>query len=158
MADGPGGSGRGEQGGGGGRGEGPGGREGRGLEARPDTGRARARLEAERRALLASLDRQRQEGRLVSEQLGAQELSGYDQHQADLGSQVELRAKELGLRRRLEEELVEVEAALGRIDAGTYGFCPDCGRPIPPARLEAMPRAARCAECQARQEERGGPS
>jgi len=45
-------------------------------------------------------------------------------------------------------ELREVEAALGRIADGTYGICVECDVPIPIARLEAYPAAARCIECQ----------
>jgi DnaK suppressor protein len=45
-------------------------------------------------------------------------------------------------------ELQEVNMALARIDAGTYGTCLECTAPIPPARLEAYPAAARCIACQ----------
>jgi RNA polymerase-binding protein DksA len=45
-------------------------------------------------------------------------------------------------------ELAEVEAAIARIADGTYGECPDCGQPIPVARLEAYPTARRCVACQ----------
>jgi len=44
----------------------------------------------------------------------------------------------------------QVEAALTRIEQGTYGTCVDCGQPIPPARLEVRPEAARCVEDQER--------
>jgi RNA polymerase-binding transcription factor len=44
--------------------------------------------------------------------------------------------------------------ALKRVDEGTYGSCVDCGRPVPEGRLEARPEAARCVECQGRQERR----
>lgn len=43
--------------------------------------------------------------------------------------------------------LSEVEAALARLDAGTYGICAGCGRPIAEARLEARPSAVRCIDC-----------
>lgn len=43
--------------------------------------------------------------------------------------------------------LVEVEAALARLDAGTYGTCEGCGLSIPPERLEAIPEAAVCVRC-----------
>jgi RNA polymerase-binding transcription factor DksA len=46
-------------------------------------------------------------------------------------------------------ELAEVEHALHRLDAGTYGDCVDCGAPIPLQRLLILPAATRCAECQA---------
>ncbi|HCJ48074.1 MAG TPA: molecular chaperone DnaK [Microbacterium sp.] len=44
-------------------------------------------------------------------------------------------------------ELDDVRAALALVAAGTYGVCERCGRPIPPARLEARPQATRCVAC-----------
>lgn len=49
-------------------------------------------------------------------------------------------------------ELREIDAALGRIRAETYGNCIDCGADIDVARLEAYPTAARCVRCQAQHE------
>jgi DnaK suppressor protein len=46
-------------------------------------------------------------------------------------------------------ELAEVAAALGRIEAGTYGHCVDCGVIVSAKRLHAAPAAARCIDCQA---------
>ena len=48
------------------------------------------------------------------------------------------------LLRRMEE----IDAALDRIDAGTYGTCVHCGTAIPPERLEFRPHAAGCVSCQ----------
>ncbi len=45
-------------------------------------------------------------------------------------------------------EIAEVEAALQRLDGGTYGDCRDCGQPIPPERLRVQPAAERCTSCQ----------
>lgn len=53
-------------------------------------------------------------------------------------------------------ELDEIEAALKRIDEGTYGECIDCGEDIVRARLDATPAAARCIPCQERFEAREG--
>lgn len=53
------------------------------------------------------------------------------------------------LRRSLGEERAEVAAALERVDAGTYGICAVCGRPIPAGRLEARPMATMCVNCAA---------
>jgi DnaK suppressor protein len=50
--------------------------------------------------------------------------------------------------------LTEVEAALKRIEDGTYGRCVDCGKFIPEKRLEAIPWASRCVEDQAKLEQR----
>ena len=47
-----------------------------------------------------------------------------------------------------------IDAALQRIEAGTYGKCVNCGAPIPEERLEAMPWATLCIDCK-RKEERG---
>ena len=46
------------------------------------------------------------------------------------------------------DELVQVEAALKRLDGGVYGNCADCGEPIPLQRLRVQPAAQRCARCQ----------
>ena len=48
---------------------------------------------------------------------------------------------------QMQEKLAEVHAALRKIDEGTYGICEVCGKPIAPARLEAIPSATRCVEC-----------
>lgn len=45
-----------------------------------------------------------------------------------------------------------IEGALGRVQAGTYGRCSDCDRPIPVARLRAVPFADSCRECQERRD------
>jgi DnaK suppressor protein len=49
--------------------------------------------------------------------------------------------------RRRQAERSKIAAALGRLDAGEYGYCTDCGETIPPARLEADRAIARCLEC-----------
>lgn len=46
------------------------------------------------------------------------------------------------------EAWADIEAALGRIDDGTYGICQDCALPMPLARLEAIPQARYCVRCQ----------
>lgn len=52
-------------------------------------------------------------------------------------------------------ELAQVEAALARIDAGSFGDCVDCGEPIAASRLAVMPAAECCAACQAQRERHG---
>ncbi len=54
--------------------------------------------------------------------------------------------------RRDIDELVCVEAALHRLDSGTYGDCLECGDPIALQRLLVQPAALRCAACQSAQE------
>ena len=68
---------------------------------------------------------------------------------AQLATEREL---EFALDARESAELDAVEAALRRIEAGTYGQCIDCGITIPAARLHAAPEAARCITCQEKTE------
>ena len=68
----------------------------------------------------------------------------YDSNFAD-SSQVTAERGEAGrLATELREALDEVEAAIQRLDAGNYGRCEVCGKPIGSARLEAMPAARLC--------------
>jgi len=46
-----------------------------------------------------------------------------------------------------QARVVEIDAALARVEAGTYGHCEACGKPIPEARLEAVPEATLCVAC-----------
>ena len=68
--------------------------------------------------------------------------------QAAAASQVFAQQRDLALRDASERRLHEVDAALARITAGTYGHCAACGEPIAEARLEALPWAALCIGCQ----------
>jgi DnaK suppressor protein len=68
--------------------------------------------------------------------------------QAAAASQVFAQQRDLALRDRADHQLVLVTEALARIDAGTFGTCIRCGQPIAPDRLEALPWAARCIDCQ----------
>ena len=68
--------------------------------------------------------------------------------QAAAATQVFEQQRDLALRERTTRALADVEAALARLDAGTYGTCADCRRPIAPERLGALPWAALCIDCQ----------
>ena len=52
------------------------------------------------------------------------------------------------LRYRVERRIAEIEAVQARMRAGTYGMCDTCGLPIPEERLEALPEAIHCLDCQ----------
>jgi DnaK suppressor protein len=55
--------------------------------------------------------------------------------------------KRLTMENRIRQELAKVEHALEKIENGTYGLCDNCGKPIPPQRLEALPQASLCMNC-----------
>jgi RNA polymerase-binding transcription factor DksA len=100
----------------------------------------RRRLDAERQKLQGLVAELRSETRQEDNgQVG--ELSAYDQHPADQGSETFEREKDLSILEGLETELAEVEAALRRLDEGTYGIDEVTGERIDPARLDARPEA-----------------
>jgi RNA polymerase-binding transcription factor DksA len=80
-------------------------------------------------------------GELGSEGDASSELADYDQHPADSATETFEHEKDLGILEELENELGELQAALERIDNGTYGIDEVTGEPIDPARLEAFPSA-----------------
>jgi len=91
-------------------------------------------------------------------QLKAEEKSAYEQREGSPFGKREEGAteafeleKRMALERRLADVLAEVEHALKKYEAGTYGICDLCGRSVEPARLEALPQANLCLECRARQ-------
>lgn len=82
-----------------------------------------------------------------------QELSAYDNHPADLGSELFEREKDLALWNNSQEIRQRIEEALNHIELGIYGRCEDCGKEIPLERLEAIPQTTLCVECQLHQED-----
>lgn len=112
-----------------------------------ETDAARERLLQERRRLETSARE-----RLVeldvgeSERSSIGELSGLDQHQADAGTEAFERERELSVLEGLDDQLREIDAALERVEAGTFGRCERCGREIDDERLEALPMTRRCRD------------
>lgn len=77
---------------------------------------------------------------------------GYSNHMAETATEAFEQTKGQSLERRLQRLLEEVEYALAKFDKGTYGICENCGNPIDPARLEVVPHAVLCLNCQHRYE------
>jgi RNA polymerase-binding protein DksA len=73
---------------------------------------------------------------------------------ADTGTVTFDREMEATLEENSSHVLAEIDAALVRIEEGTYGTCRSCGNTISEERLEAMPYAVLCIDCK-RREERG---
>ncbi|MFF8602980.1 TraR/DksA family transcriptional regulator [Streptomyces sp. NPDC015232] len=80
---------------------------------------------------------------------------GAGDDQADTGTKNITREHELALAANAREMLEQTEHALERLDAGTYGLCEVCGKPIGKARMQAFPRATLCVEDKQKQERRG---
>jgi len=58
--------------------------------------------------------------------------------------------RRLTLEKRLREQMAEVHRALHKFEVGTYGLCDNCGQPIAPERLEALPEVNLCYNCKVR--------
>jgi len=97
----------------------------------------RAMLDAERSRLVAEL----------GEEIRAPGQMTYGS-QAAAASQVFEQQRDLALRDRATQQLALVDAAIERLDNGTFGNCVRCGEPIATGRLEALPWAAHCIGCQ----------
>ena len=106
-----------------------------------DEAAARERLERERDRVGELITGLRNEGLGEEEASNSGDITHYDQHPADQGSEVFEREKDLAILEGLELDLAEIEAALQRLDDGTYGVDEVTGEPIDPERLEAFPTA-----------------
>lgn len=110
------------------------------------------KLEKEKRRLVKEIDKLEHDGIDETVSYTTSELSLYDNHPADLGSETFERSKDIALRDNVHLLLEKVESALERIHAGTYGYCGKCGREIALERLEILPWAYECIECQRKDE------
>jgi len=106
------------------------------------------RLKKEKVELLEKIEQLRTLGQPSAERREGSPF-GKREEGADEASELE---KRLALENRLTGSLSEVEHALQKYEAGTYGLCDSCGQPIEQARLEAIPQASLCMKCKAQQE------
>ena len=112
-----------------------------------DTDRFRGLLEEERARVIAAIENLHNEHPgSIRDETG--EDAVYDNHLADTATETYDRELDYTLEENSEHVLAEIEAALKRIEEGTYGTCTSCGRPIVPERLEARPWATLCIDCQ----------
>jgi len=112
-----------------------------------DTDHARQLIMSERERLESLVREREAEGiGTESETENIAELSSLDQHPGDIGTETFEREKDFSLLEQLEAEIGDLDAALRKVDEGTYGICEICGRPIEPERLEALPGTRTCIE------------
>ena len=97
----------------------------------------RTMLETERDDLARSLDEL---------EVNSPSAPDFDENFADSAQVTAELGENQALANNLRDQTVEVEAALARIDEGTYGICETCGKDIGSARLEAMPAARFCID------------
>jgi RNA polymerase-binding protein DksA len=120
-----------------------------------ETDRFRERLLEERRRVLAAIDNLHVENPGSLEDETGELVSGSaDQHPADTATETFDRELAVTLVDNAESVLAAIEQALARIEEGTYGICVNCGKPIAPERLEALPYAELCIDCKRELERR----
>lgn len=119
---------------------------GTGTGPRPDDA-ARARLLAVRADAVARLGALRAEVAGIVE--ASRDSNADDEHDPDGATIAFERAQVDALARDAAARVEEVDAALARLDAGTYGVCEACGQPVADGRLEARPTARTCVACAA---------
>src|SRR5215212_3130144 len=107
-----------------------------------DFAAVRARLEQERASLQSDIET------LAIDNQAQQDDYGVGNHTADDATEVFTRERNLALHSNIQELLTQVDAAIERIDEGRYGICARCGQPIAADRLEALPYASYCINCQ----------
>lgn len=116
-----------------------------------DVEKTKGRLDDERSGLLHDIARLEE----INEMLGSERdggNGGVSNHMAEGASSTFDHERNLALIGNLKRTLESVDAALRRLNAGTYGHCEACGNPIDRARLDALPYATRCVKCQTRLE------
>jgi RNA polymerase-binding protein DksA len=109
-----------------------------------------------RAKLLAELEEMQAEYEQSMRELNDQQANtdGAGDDQADAGSKTFEREQELSIAANRLDLLTQIRRAVERIDAGTYGYCESCGKPIPKARLKAFPMATLDVVCKQREERR----
>ena len=117
-----------------------------------DTEHFKQRLLDEQRRVKEALDYIHEENRGQLED-DREEIPS-DNHPGDMATSTFDRELDATLEGNEERLLQAIDAALERIEHGTYGICPKCGQAIPEERLEALPWTTRCIGCK-RREERG---
>jgi RNA polymerase-binding transcription factor DksA len=111
-----------------------------------DTDRFRADLEQHRDRLQSTIAHHDIGAASLTEATGELMSSSADNHLADTASETYEREFDEGLEEDAQEQLREVEAALTRLEDGTYGTCKICGKAIPVERLEAVPWTTLCID------------
>jgi RNA polymerase-binding protein DksA len=112
-----------------------------------DTERFRTALLEERKRVEDAIEYLKKETSGLEDETEENE-GGVDNHLADQAAPTLDRELDYTLAEDAEQVLEQIDAALARIEAGTYGVCEVCGEPIPEERLEARPWATLCIEHQ----------
>ena len=103
----------------------------------------RQRLEAERAELQVQLTTI-EETSFATSQSDISGVVSFDEENADAGTFTFERERDLSIENNVRDLMGKIDRALARMEAGTYGICSRCGKPIEKARLKALPYADLC--------------
>ena len=114
-----------------------------------DAAEVRQRLTAERKRLQEDIFQRTQGTEAVTSTNSLSDSGGAPSDQVDEADMASASERNQAMLRNSQALLNQVDGALARLDAGTYGVCRRCGKEINPRRLEALPYATLCVDCQA---------
>jgi DnaK suppressor protein len=103
-------------------------------------------LLAERDAYLRQAESLQAEAEQLAEDMEPGDIQ-FDEESGEGGTLNVERERDLALSAQARAAVEEIDRALAKLDAGTYGVCEQCGQPIKKARLKALPYAALCVDC-----------
>jgi DnaK suppressor protein len=106
----------------------------------------RAELVTERANYVEAAESLRQEAEMLAEDMEPGDIQ-FDEESGEGDTLNVERERDLALSAQARAAVDEIDRALAKMDAGTYGVCERCGQPIPKARLKALPYAALCVAC-----------
>lgn len=89
---------------------------------------------------------------ITNEEFGAMDMSytessGYDNHPADIATEVFMKEQDQGFKNKMDDKLAEIDISLDQIKEGSYGTCNKCNKKIDEERLELIPYLKTCLEC-----------
>jgi DnaK suppressor protein len=106
----------------------------------------RAELITERATYVEAAEALRLEAEALAEDMEPGDIQ-FDEESGEGDTLNVERERDLALSAQARAAVDEIDRALAKMDAGTYGVCERCGNPIPKARLKALPYAALCVAC-----------
>ena len=109
----------------------------------------RGKLQQERERIQGLLEAENQRHSALND---TSDHERYGNHPGDEGSETFEKEKSLAIQGNLQVILDEIDHALRKLDAGTYGRCDECGKEIPYERLEVRPQATLCIQCKSKVE------
>lgn len=105
------------------------------------------KLIKEKKKLMKSLNNMSNMEEFASMDVYYSDISGYDNHPADIGTEVFMIEQDNGFKNKLKDKLQEIDRAFENIKSGSYGICEICKKEIENDRLNLIPYSKSCMEC-----------